>query len=96
MDVKSTFLNGNLKEEVYMRQPPGFTVAEEEGKVYHLRKVLYGLWQALRTWNAKLDATLKKMGFKQSVHEAVVYQRGSRCNVRLVGVYVDDLIITGA
>jgi hypothetical protein len=96
MDVKSTFLNGNLKEEVYMRQPPGFTVAEEEGKVYHLRKVLYGLQQALRTWNAKLDATLKKMGFKQSAHEAMVYQRGSRRNVRLVGVYVDDLIITGA
>jgi hypothetical protein len=36
------------------------------------------------------------MGFKQSAHEAVVYQRGSRRNVRLVGVYVDDLIITGA
>jgi hypothetical protein len=49
MDVKSTFLNGNLKEEVYMRQPPGFTVAKEEGKVYHLCKVLYGLRQALRT-----------------------------------------------
>jgi hypothetical protein len=96
MDVKSTFLNGNLKEEVYMHQPPGFTVAEEEGKVYHPHKVLYGLRHALRTWNAKLDATLKKMGFKQSAHEAVVYQRGSRRNVRLVSVYVDDLIITGA
>jgi hypothetical protein len=46
MDVKSAFLNGNLKEEVYMQQRPGFTVAREEGKVYHLRKALYGLRQA--------------------------------------------------
>ena len=43
MDVKSTFLNGDLKEEVYMHQPLGFVVVEEEDKVYLLRKALYGL-----------------------------------------------------
>ena len=43
MDVKSTFLNGDLKEEVYVRQPPSYAVAREEGKVYRLRKALYGL-----------------------------------------------------
>ena len=43
MDVKSAFLNGDLKEEVYVRQPPSYTVAREEGKVYRLRKALYGL-----------------------------------------------------
>lgn len=43
MDVKSTFLNGNLMEEVYVRQPTGFVVAGEEDKVYHLHKSLYGL-----------------------------------------------------
>jgi hypothetical protein len=64
MDVKSAFLNGDLKEEVYVRQPPGFTVAREESKVYRLRKALYGLRQAPRAWNAKLDATLKQMGFQ--------------------------------
>ena len=96
MDVKSTFLNGDLKEEVYVRLPPSYVVAGEEGKVYRLRKVLYGLCQAPRVWNAKLDATLKKMGFKQSTHEAAVYWRGNKCNVLLVGVYVDDLIIIGA
>ena len=42
MDVKSAFLNGDLKE-VYVRQPPGYAVAGEEGKVYRLRKALYGL-----------------------------------------------------
>ena len=44
----------------------------------------------------KLDTTLKKMGFKQSAYEAVVYRWGSRRNVLLVGIYVDDLIVTGA
>ena len=47
MDVKSAFLNGDLKEEVYVRQPLGFAITGEEGKVYRLRKALYGLWQAL-------------------------------------------------
>jgi hypothetical protein len=46
MDVKSAFLNGDLKEEVYVQQPPGFTVVREEGKVYRLCKALYGLRQA--------------------------------------------------
>jgi hypothetical protein len=63
--------------------------------VYRLRKALYGPHQALSAWNAKLDATLKKMGFKQNTHEAVVYRWGSGRNVLLVGIYVDDLIITG-
>jgi hypothetical protein len=64
MDVKSAFLNGELKEEVYVKQPPGFVVTGEEGKVLRLRKALYGLRQAPRAWNAKLDSTLKEMGFK--------------------------------
>ena len=48
MDVKSAFLNGDLKEEVCMSQPPGYAVAGEEGKVYRLHKALYGLRQAPR------------------------------------------------
>jgi hypothetical protein len=42
-----------------------------------------------------LDSTLKEMGFRQSPHEAVIYRRGNRGNALLVGVYVDDLVITG-
>ena len=48
MDMKSAFLNDDLKEKVYVRQPPGYAVAGEEGKVYRLRKALYGLCQAPR------------------------------------------------
>jgi hypothetical protein len=59
MDVKSAFLNGDLKEEVYVYQPPGFVFLGKENKVLRLRKALYGLRQAPRAWNAKLDSTLK-------------------------------------
>jgi hypothetical protein len=94
MDVKSTFLNGNLKD-VYVHQLSGFAIPGKEGKVLRLRKALYGLRQALSAWNAKLDSTLKGMGFGQSPHEAAMYRRDNRGNTLLVGVYVDDLVIIG-
>jgi hypothetical protein len=95
MDVKSAFLNGDLKEEVYVHQPPGFVIPSKEGKVLRLRKTLYGLWQALRAWNTKLDSMLKGMGFEQSPHEVAIYWRGSEGKALLVSVYVDNLVITG-
>jgi hypothetical protein len=94
MDIKSVFLNGDLKEEVYVHQPPGFVIPGKEGNVLRLRKALYGLRQASRAWNAKLDSTLKGMGFGQSPHEAAIYRWGNGGNTLLVGVYVDDLVIT--
>ena len=60
-----------------------------------LRKAFYGLRQAPRAWNAKLDSTLKTVDFEQNPHEAVVYRRGNGGNALLVGVYVNDLVITG-
>jgi hypothetical protein len=96
MDVKSAFLNSDLKEEVYIHQPPGFAIPGKEGKVLRLRKALYGLRQAPRVWNAKLDFTLKGMGFTPSPHEAAIYRRGNGGSALLVGVYVDDLVITSA
>jgi hypothetical protein len=95
MYVKSTFLNNDLKEKVYVHQPAGFVIPGKEGKVLCLRKALYGLQQAPRAWNAKLGSTLKGMGFGQSPHEAATYRRGNGGNALLVGVYVDDLVITG-
>jgi hypothetical protein len=95
MDVKSAFLNGDLKEEVYVHHPPGFAIPGKEGKVLRLRKALYGLRQAPRAWNAKLNSTLKGMGFEQSPREVAIYRRGNGGNALLVGVYVNDLVITG-
>jgi hypothetical protein len=95
MDVKSAFLNGDFKEEVYVHQPPRFAIPDKEGKVLRLSKALYGLRQAPRAWNVKLDFTLWRIGFEQSPHEADVYRWGNGRNVLLVGVYVDDLVIIG-
>jgi hypothetical protein len=96
MDVKSAFLNGELREEVYVQQPPGFVAAGHEGKVLKLKKALYGLRQAPRAWNVKLDGSLQVMGFTRCTSEHGMYTRGVGEARVVVGVYVDDLIITGA
>ncbi|WVZ90939.1 hypothetical protein U9M48_037189 [Paspalum notatum var. saurae] len=95
MDVKSAFLNGELAEEVYVTQPPGFTAARHEEKVLRLHKALYGLRQAPRAWNAKLDASLHELGFTKSRCEHGLYMRGAAASRLLVGIYVGDLLITG-
>lgn len=96
MDVKSAFLNGELEEEVYVQQPPGFTAAGHEGKVLKLIMALYGLRQAPRAWNVKLDSSLRDMEFTRCESEYGMYTRGLAASRVVVGVYVDDLIITGA
>ncbi|XBI52261.1 hypothetical protein VPH35_034653 [Triticum aestivum] len=94
MDVKSAFLNNDMKEEVDVKQPPGFVVVDREHKVLKLRKALYGLQQAPRAWNAKLDATLVDTGFRRCNSEHAIYPHGSGRELLLLGVYVDDLVIT--
>lgn len=91
MDVKSAFLNGELQEEVYVQQPPGFTVGKE-GQVLKLNKALYGLWQAPRAWYSKLDACLVSLGFTRSDHEHALYTQRYAHKPLIVG---DDLLITG-
>jgi hypothetical protein len=95
MDVKSAFLNGDLKEDVYVQQPPGFIDPRAPRRVLKLKKALYGLKEAPRAWNARLDQELCKLGFRRSIEEHVVYKRGSGRSLLLVGVYVDDLIFCG-
>jgi hypothetical protein len=95
LDVKFAFLNGELTEEVFVSQPPGFVVRGQEGKVLRLKKALYGLRQAPRAWNAKLDSSLLSLGFSRSRSEHAVYTRGKGNSRLLLGVYVDDLVVTG-
>jgi len=95
MDLKSAFLNGELLEDVYVEQPPGFVRKGHEHKVLHLIKELYGFRQAPRAWYSKLDASLLKLGFTRYTSEHAVYLRGQGARRLIVGVYVDDLVITG-
>ena len=64
MDVKTIFLNGDLKEEIYMDQPEGFVELGQESKVCKLTKSLYGLKQALKQWHEKFDSCMIKNDYK--------------------------------
>ncbi|GJT22408.1 gypsy type transposase [Tanacetum coccineum] len=72
-DVKSAFLNGELKEEVYVQQPEFFEVPGDEHKAYKLEKALYGLKQAPRAWYSKIDEFFHLNGFERSSNEPTLY-----------------------
>jgi hypothetical protein len=77
LDVKSAFLIGDLHEEIFVQQPGLFVKKGSENKVLKLRKALFGLHQAPRAWNAKLDCTLLSLGFVRSPSEPTIYTRGA-------------------
>ena len=95
LDVKSAFLNGEVEEELYVKQPEGFLIEGREEWVLRLKKALYGLKQAPRAWYFKLHQCLLSLGFTKSRHEQAVYLKSSSDHKLIVGVYVDDLIVTG-
>ena len=93
MDVVTAFLNGDLSETVYMKQPK---LCEEKGKEDHvclLKKALYGLKQAPRAWNHKLHEALIEMKFKRSENEPCVYISKQNKIITIIAVYVDDILI---
>ena len=94
VDVNTAFLNGMLKEEVYMQQPQGFIKQGEEHLVCRLNKCIYGLKQAPRCWNMALDTYLKELKFKQSTSEPCIYV-STEGETLYLGVYVDDVIVVG-
>ncbi|KAI5313515.1 hypothetical protein L3X38_042691 [Prunus dulcis] len=97
LDVKSAFLNGVLKEEVYVEQPQGFVKDNEEIRVYKLNKALYGLKQAPRAWYDEIDSYFNRAGFKKSPSEATLYVKTSDTSgILIVSLYVDDIVYTGS
>ena len=100
MDVKSAFLNGDLKEEVFVEQPEGFVIDGFEDHVYLLHKALYGLKQAPRAWYQKIDNYLLSLSFELSFERShcdsnlyVLIMDGAIC---IIVLYVDDLKLTGS
>lgn len=94
MNVKSTFLNGTLEEEVYVDQPPSFVVKKEE-KVYRLKKSLYRLKEAPRAWNSIIDGYLTKNEFVRCPYEHSLYVKiNLQGKVMFVYLYIDDLSFT--
>ena len=96
LDVLTAFLNGILKEDVYMYQPPGFVNPGEEHLVCKLHKALYGLKQSPRAWYARLHAALLAWGLIQSISDPKLYFAHIGPDTIALLVYVDDILLTGS
>ncbi|GJS40812.1 retrovirus-related pol polyprotein from transposon TNT 1-94 [Tanacetum coccineum] len=92
MDVKTAFLNGELKEEVYVSQPEGFVDPDRPHYVYRLKKALYGLKQAPRAWYDTLSKFLLAQGFSKGVVDPTLFIRKTGKHTLHVQIYVDDII----
>ena len=95
MDVKTTFLNGELEEDIYMQQPKGFIVLGQEHMVCKLHRSIYGLKQASRSWNIRFDQVIKLYGFEKSPDEPCVYKKIQGIVVVFLVLYVDDILLIG-
>lgn len=94
LDVKTAFLNGDLKETVYMEQPEGYKIKGQEDKVYKLNKAIYGLKQASKSWYEKINGVLtNKLKFKRLSSESCVYVKSSEKSMMIIALYVDDIML---
>ncbi|KAI4387126.1 hypothetical protein MLD38_004980 [Melastoma candidum] len=92
MDVKSAFLNGEIKEEVYVDQPPGFEDPKKHDHVYKLDKALYGLKQAPRAWYERLSQFLIEKGYRKGKVDITLFLKKHGTELLIVQIYVDDII----
>ena len=96
LDIKNAFLHGDLAEEVYMEQPPGFVAQGESGLVCRLRRSLYGLKQSPRAWFGRFSSVVQEFGMLRSTADhSVFYHHNSSGQCIYLVVYVDDIVITG-
>ncbi|RVX06964.1 Retrovirus-related Pol polyprotein from transposon RE2 [Vitis vinifera] len=97
LDIKNAFLHGDLAEEVYMEQPPGFVAQGESGLVCRLRRSLYGLKQSPRAWFSRFSSVVQEFGMLRSTADhSVFYHHNSLGQCIYLVVYVDDIVITGS
>ena len=94
MDVKITFLNGDLVKGVFMSQPIGFKEVGKEHMVCKLQKFIYGLKQDSRHWYLKLDEVVTVNGFKEKIVDQCIYMKLSRSKYIVLVLYVDDILLT--
>jgi hypothetical protein len=96
MDLKSSFLNGVLKEEVFVQQPLGFETMGLEKKVYRLKKELYGIKKEPRSWYSRIDSYFLSNGFSKRNSEPTLYRKiNNQGEILIIFLYVDDLIFIG-
>ncbi len=95
MDVKTAFLNGELDEEIYMKQPVGFIQKESETKVCRLLRSIYGLKQSSRQWYIRFHNAVIAHGFTVIHEDHCVYRMSSENMFVIMTLYVDDIMIAG-
>ena len=93
MDVQTAFLNGNLDQNIYMKQPTGFVQKGKEYLVCKLEKGLYGLKQSARCWYQMLNDYLQHMGYQQCPSDPCDYWKRVGSRLIILALHVDDLII---
>ena len=97
LDVKNVFLNGDLQEEIYIEQHPGFVAqGKSSGLVCRFRKSLYGLKQSPRAWFGKFSNVVQQFGMTRSEGDHSVFYRHSSVGCIYLVVYVDDIVLTGS
>nr|GEV76820.1 hypothetical protein [Tanacetum cinerariifolium] len=96
MEVKTVFLNGNLREEVYVSQPDGFVDQDNPNHVYKLKKALYRLKQAPRAWYDMLSSFLLSQDFSKGSMDPTLFIRRNSNDLLLVQIYVDDIIFAAS
>nr|GFB58780.1 zinc finger, CCHC-type [Tanacetum cinerariifolium] len=96
MDVITAFLNGDLDDEFYMKQPEGFVMPGHESKVFKLKKSLYGLKQAPKQWHQKFDDVVLSNGFSLNQADKCMYSKLDASGKEvIICLYVDDMLIFG-
>ena len=96
MDVKTSFLHGDLEEEIYMEQPEGFKLDGKENFVCKLKKSLYGLNQAPRQWYKKFESVMGEQGYKKTCSDHCEFvQKNYDKDFIILLLYVDDMLIVG-
>ena len=95
MDVKTAFLYGELKEEVYMEIPDGLQVSEETklAKVCKLKRSLYGLKMSPKKWNKRFSEEARKLGLQNDLHDPCLFTWRLKGKLAIVLLYVDDMLI---
>jgi hypothetical protein len=95
MNVKTSFLNGNIEEELYMVQLEGFVDHKDANKVCKLQRSIYGLKKASWSWNLCIDKVIKGFGYVQNIEESCIYKKMSGSSVSFLVLYVDDILLIG-
>jgi hypothetical protein len=95
MDMKTTFLHGDLEDEIYMKQPEGFVVKGKKYLVCKIKRSLYGLKKSPRMWYQNFDTCILSLGFVRRKDDYYIYSKEEGVCFIYVALYVDDMLLLG-